>query len=149
MKKVLLQNGELDGIIISLRGIVDGEATVVNRIITSVADAVAAHGEYEKYSNFAKLDTLRYIVSNTTEAGIVYDENDRLEMNPPKSFPGKLAQFLYERYQYFNGDLDKGLVMLPVELIDDNGIYLHECVIKQADNWNLEDGFRKYVANFP
>ena len=130
---------------VSLRGIVDGEATVLNRIVTSVADVVAAHEEYEKYSNYAKLDTLRYIVSNTTEAGIVYDENDKLEMNPPKSFPAKLAKFLYERYKHFDGALDKGLVMLPVELIDDNGIHLRECVLKQADNWNLEEGFKKWL----
>ncbi len=120
---------------VSLRGIVDGEATIQNRIVTSVTDVVAAHEEYEKYSAFAKLDSLRYIVSNTTEAGIVYDENDRLDMCPPASFPGKLAKFLYERYRHFNGATDKGLVMLPVELIDDNGIHLKECVLKQADNW--------------
>lgn len=130
---------------VSLRGIVDGKPAVLNRIVTSVADVVAAHEEYEKYSSYAKLDTLRYIVSNTTEAGIVYDESDKLEMNPPKSFPAKLAKFLYERYQYFNGTMDKGLVMLPVELIDDNGIHLKECVLKQADNWNLEDSFKKWV----
>lgn len=130
---------------VSLRGIVDGKPAVLNRIVTSVADVVAAHEEYEKYSSYAKLDTLRYIVSNTTEAGIIYDESDKLEMNPPKSFPAKLAKFLYERYQYFNGAMDKGLVMLPVELIDDNGIHLKECVLKQADNWNLEDSFKKWV----
>ena len=130
---------------VSLRGIVDGKPAVLNRIVTSVADVVAAHEEYEKYSSYAKLDTLRYIVSNTTEAGIVYDESEKLEMNPRKSFPAKLAKFLYERYQYFNGAMDKGLVMLPVELIDDNGIHLKECVLKQADNWNLEDSFKKWV----
>lgn len=130
---------------VSLRGIVDGEATIQNRIVTSVTDVVAAHEEYEKYSAFAKLDTLRYIVSNTTEAGIVYDENDKLEMCPPVSFPGKLAKFLYERYKHFDGALDKGLVMLPVELIDDNGIHLKECVLKQADNWNLEEGFKTWL----
>lgn len=130
---------------VSLRGIVDGEPTVLNRVITSVADVVAAHEEYEKYSSYAKLDTLRYIVSNTTEAGIVYEESDKLEMNPPKSFPAKLAKFLYERYQHFNGAMDKGLVMLPVELIDDNGIHLKECVLKQADNWKLEEGFKTWV----
>lgn len=130
---------------VSLRGIVDGEAAVQNRIVTSVTDVVAAHEEYEKYSAFAKLDSLRYIVSNTTEAGIVYDENDKLDMCPPVSFPGKLAKFLYERYQHFNGAMDKGLVMLPVELIDDNGIHLKECVLKQADNWNLEEGFKTWL----
>lgn len=130
---------------VSLRGIVDGKATVQNRIVTSVTDVVAAHEEYEKYSAFAKLDSLRYIVSNTTEAGIVYDENDRLDMCPPISFPGKLAKFLYERYRHFDGAMDKGLVMLPVELIDDNGIHLKECVLKQADNWKLEDGFKTWL----
>ena len=130
---------------VSLRGIVDGEPAVLNRIVTSVADVVAAHEEYEKYSNFARLDSLRYIVSNTTEAGIVYDSSDKLEMTPPHSFPGKLAKFLYERYLHFEGDKDKGLVMLPVELIDDNGIHLKECVLKQADNWGLDDNFKNWI----
>ena len=130
---------------VQLRGIVDGEAKRINRVVTSVADAVDAYGEYEKYAAYAKLDTLRYIVSNTTEAGIVYDETDRIEFNPPKTYPGKLTKFLYERYKHFNGAADKGLVMLPVELIDDNGIHLKECVLKSAKLWNLEDGFAAWL----
>lgn len=109
---------------VQLRGIVDGEAKRINRVVTSVADVVDAYGEYEKYAAFAKLDTLRFIVSNTTEAGIVYDDTDRFELNPPKTYPGKLTKFLFERYTHFEGALDKGLVILPVELIDDNGIHL-------------------------
>jgi tagaturonate reductase len=130
---------------VQLRGRVDGEPKRINRIVTSVTDAVDAYGEYEKYAAFAKLDTLRFIVSNTTEAGIVYDESDRLELNPPKTYPGKLTKFLYERYKHFNGAQDKGLVMLPVELIDDNGIHLKECVLKQVKNWGLEDGFADWI----
>ena len=130
---------------VQLRGIVDGEPKRINRIVTSVADAVDAYGEYQKYADYAKLDSLRYIVSNTTEAGIVYDDTDRLEMEPPKSYPGKLTKFLYERYKHFNGAMDKGLVMLPVELIDDNGIHLKECVEKLAVLWNLEDGFKTWL----
>lgn len=130
---------------VQLRGIVDGEAKRINRVVTSVADAVDAYGEYEKYAAYAKLDTLRFIVSNTTEAGIVYDETDRMELNPPKTYPGKLTKFLYERYKHFNGAADKGLVMLPVELIDDNGIHLKECVLKFAKLWNLEDGFVSWL----
>lgn len=130
---------------VQLRGIVDGEPKRINRIVTSVADAVDAYGEYEKYAAFAKLDTLRYIVSNTTEAGIVYDDTDRLKMNPPKSYPGKLTKFLYERYKHFDGAADKGLVMLPVELIDDNGIHLKECVLKLAKLWNLEEEFSAWL----
>lgn len=130
---------------VQLRGIVDGEPKRINRIVTSVADVVDAYNEYEKYADFARLDTLRYIVSNTTEAGIVYDETDRFESNPPKTYPGKLTKFLYERYQHFNGAPDKGLVMLPVELIDDNGIHLKECVLKFAKLWKLEDAFTAWI----
>lgn len=130
---------------VQLRGIVDGEPRRINRIVTSVADVVDAYNEYEKYADFARLDTLRYIVSNTTEAGIVYDETDRFESNPPKTYPGKLTKFLYERYRHFNGAQDKGLVMLPVELIDDNGIHLKECVLKFARLWKLEDAFTAWI----
>lgn len=130
---------------VSLRGIVDGEAKVMNRQVTSVADVVDCYGEYEKYNDFAKSETLRYIVSNTTEAGIVYDESDRLEMEPPKTYPGKLTKFLYARYKHFNGAADKGLVMLPVELIDDNGIMLKKCVLQFAQLWKLEEGFVNWL----
>jgi len=130
---------------VSLRGITDGVASVTNRIVTSVADAVAAIEEYDRYAAYAKLDSLRFVVSNTTEAGIVYDETDKFELCPPNSYPGKLTKFLYERFKAFNGDLSKGLVMLPVELIDDNGIHLKECVLKQIANWNLGDEFKNWV----
>ncbi len=126
---------------VQLRGIVDGEPKRLNRIVTSVTDAVDAYSEYEKYAEYAKLDSLRFIVSNTTEAGIVYDDTDRLEYMPPKTYPGKLTKLLYERYQYFNGAKDKGLIMLPVELIDDNGVRLKECVCKLAGLWKLEKAF--------
>lgn len=132
---------------VALRGIVDGEAKVIKRVVTSVADAVDSYGEYEKYAEYAKLDTLRFIVSNTTEAGIVFDETDKFEANPPKTYPGKLCKFLFERYKHFNGATDKGLVMLPVELIDDNGLHLKECVEKFADLWKLEEGFKTWLAD--
>ena len=130
---------------VQLRGIVDGEPKRINRVVTSVADVVDAYGEYEKYAAFAKLDTLRFIVSNTTEAGIVYDDTDRFEFAPPKTYPGKLTKFLYERYTHFEGALDKGLVILPVELIDDNGIHLKECVLKLAALWILGDEFVAWI----
>ena len=130
---------------VCLRGIVDGEPKVIKRVVTSVADAVDAYGEYQKYADYAKLDSLRYIVSNTTEAGIVYDDTDKFEAEPPKTYPGKLCKFLYTRYKHFNGAADKGLVMLPVELIDDNGIHLKECVVKFAKLWNLEEGFLTWL----
>ncbi len=130
---------------VSLRGIVDGEAKVLNRQVTSVADIVDTSAEYEKYMGLAEIDTLRFVVSNTTEAGIVFDAEDRFEWNPPKTFPGKLTKFLYHRFETFKGDMGKGLVMLPVELIDDNGIMLKKCVMQLIELWGLSDDFRKWV----
>ena len=130
---------------VSLRGNVNGEATVLNRQITSVADAVDAINEYEKYMGLAEIDTLRFVVSNTTEAGIVFDDTDKFELNPPKTFPGKLTKFLYHRFETFKGDMSKGLVMLPVELIDDNGIMLKKCVMQLIELWGLSDEFKTWV----
>lgn len=130
---------------VQLRGIHEAKAQKINRIITSVADAVDSYLEYDRYNNYAKLDTLRFVVSNTTEAGIVYDKNDKFELCPPMSYPGKLTKFLYTRFKSFDGDMSKGLIMLPVELIDDNGIHLKECVLKQIDNWKLGEEFKNWV----
>jgi len=130
---------------VSLRGIHEGEAKVLNRVVTSVSDAVGVYEEYDKYMGLATVDTLRFVVSNTTEAGIVYDETDTFDMKPAKSFPAKLTQFLYARFKHFNGDMSKGLVMLPVELIDDNGMYLKQYVLKHAEVWGLGDDFLNWL----
>ena len=130
-----------------LRGKEDGKEKVETRVITSIADAVDCIGEYEKYADYAKCGTLRFIVSNTTEAGIVFDETDDFYAKPPKTYPGKLTKFMYERYQHFNGASDKGLIVIPCELIENNGGSLKECVLKFARLWNLEDGFVSWLEN--
>lgn len=130
---------------VSLRGIVDGEAKILNRQVTSVKDVVDTYNDYDKYMGLAELDTLRFVVSNTTEAGIVFDNTDKFDAKPPKTFPGKLTQFLYHRFETFKGDKTKGLVMLPVELIDDNGIMLKKCVMQLIELWGLSDEFKAWV----
>ena len=130
---------------VSLRGLVNGKPQVSNRQITCIADAVHAYEEYEKYMALAEIDTLRFIISNTTEAGIVFDATDKFELNPPKTFPGKLTKFLYHRYQTFHGNPDKGLILLPTELIDDNGIMLHKCVLQLIELWGLENEFKNWI----
>lgn len=130
---------------VSLRGRVNGQPTVQNRIVTSVEDTVDAYGEYDRYMALSHLPELRLVVSNTTEAGIVYDETDRIELTPPQSFPGKLTKFLHERWKHFHGDPSKGLIMLPVELIDDNGIALRRCVGQLCDLWQLEADFKAWL----
>ncbi len=86
-------------------------------------------------------DDLEVIVSNTTEAGIAYDPSCQLSDCPPSSFPAKLTQVLYCRYQAKKS----GIIMLACELIDDNGNELLRCVNRYIDQWELEEGFRKYV----
>ena len=128
-----------------LRGLEGGKETVKKRIVTSVEKAVACYESYDEYTELAKIDTLRFVISNTTEAGIVLDLNDKLEMTPPDSYPAKLTKFLYERYTYFKGDKDKGLIILPVELIYDNGKELYRCVKALTKAWSLEEGFVKWL----
>ena len=130
---------------VMLRGLVDGEAVEQTRVVTSVADAVDAYTDYDRYAAYARLDSLRFIVSNTTEAGIVLDESDRMELCPPNTYPGKLTKLLYERAEHFNYAPDKGLIILPVELIDDNGIMLKKCVKALAKIWNLGEKFDQWL----
>lgn len=128
-----------------LRGVSGGKEIVEKRVIDSVEKVIACYENYDEYAALAKLDTLRYVVSNTTEAGIVLDESDDINLCPPRTYPAKLAKFLYERYKHFGGAADKGLVILPVELIDDNGIELKRCVKALADVWKLESGFSEWL----
>jgi len=128
-----------------LRGKQDGEVYVEKRTITSVSGATDAYANYDIYAFFAKSPDLRFIVSNTTEAGIVYDDTDDINLNPPKSFPGKLTRFLYERYEHFAGAMDKGLIILPVELIEKNGQALNDCCNKLAKKWELSEDFVNWL----
>ncbi len=130
---------------LSLRGMEDGKPRVVNRIITSIVEAVGAYEDYEEYAAYAKLDSLRFIISNTTEAGIIYDGTDLLEARPPKTYPGKLTKLLYERFIHFNGDQSKGLIIIPCELIENNGETLLQCVLSYAKLWLLGEEFITWV----
>ena len=84
------------------------------------------------------------MVSNTTEAGIVFDPDCSLEDKPGSSFPAKLTQLLFHRYQYFHGAADKGLMILPCELIFHNGVVLKQCIEQHITAWGLDDGFKHW-----
>lgn len=129
-----------------LRGKENGKIVNDSRIITSVSKVLDCAEDYEEYMALAHLDTLRFVVSNTTEAGIVLDKNDTFE-GLPATYPGKLTKFLYERYIAFGGAEDKGLIILPVELIEENGKKLKECVMALCDIWNLPEEFKSWVNN--
>lgn len=126
-----------------LRGIENGQVVNEHTHITSISRALNPYTEYEAYMELANSPDLRVIVSNTTEAGIEYLGTESLTDTPPKSYPAKLTQFLYKRFQ--NGL--KGFILLPCELIDNNGDNLKACVLKYAELWNLGDDFKSWLES--
>lgn len=126
-----------------LRGSQNGQKVDDKRVISSVSRCLNPYEaeDYAKMMEVAASDDLEIIVSNTTEAGIVYDPACQISDVPCSSFPGKLTQVLYHRYQAGK----KGILMLACELIDNNGKELLKCVNQYIDQWGLEDGFRSYV----
>lgn len=139
---------EQDGLYTLLaRGLEQGKQVCNKRLITSVTRCLNPYAEFETYNNCAKNPELRFIVSNTTESGIVYNKEEMVSEKPQHSFPAKVTNFLYTRYKAFNGDSSKGLVFIPCELIDDNGKTLKKYVLQHAADWNLEKEFVDWIEN--
>ena len=143
------RNAELakqDGLYtVILEGIQNGEFVSTTTTVDCLREFVNPYEDYDAFLLLAEVDTLEFVFSNTTEAGIVLDESDRIENTPPKSFPGKLLAFLHHRYQKFGGALDKGLFIVPCELIDDNGDELYRCVRRLAEINGLSADFIKWL----
>ena len=130
---------------LAMRGAENGQPVEKIEVITSVSRCINPCENYEDLMEIACSADLEVVVSNTTEAGIAYHEGDRLTYRPPVSFPAKVTAFLYERYKVFNGDPQKGLLFLPVELIDNNGAELKRIVLKYAEEWELGQEFTEWV----
>ena len=128
-----------------LRGFEDGRKVNDKRVISSVSRCLNVYADYQAVMECAQNPDLRFIVCNTTEAGIVYDPACRFDETPPAAYPAKLTQFLYRRYQAFGTQPGKGFVVLSCELIDNNGKELEKCVLQYIDQWGLEPEFRAWV----
>lgn len=138
--KINAQNGKYNLI---LRGIENGnEISSINEI-NSINRAINPYEDFEGFLSLAKNPDLRFIISNTTEAGICFDNTCKITDKPADSFPAKLTQFLYQRYK---AGLN-GFVIFACELIDDNGKELEKCVLDYAKLWNLEDKFISWVKS--
>ena len=126
-----------------LRGRQNGEKVDAKRVISSVSRCLNPYEkqDYDAMMDVAAGEALEYIVSNTTEAGIVYDPSCRLEDCPPASFPAKLTQVLLHRWRAGR----PGVVVLSCELIDNNGKELLRCVNQYIKQWGLEEGFARWV----
>ena len=131
---------------LAMRGAENGQPVENIEVITSVSRCINPYENYEDLMEIARSADLEVVVSNTTEAGIAYHEGDQLTDRPPVSFPAKVTAFLYERYKAFNGDPQKGLLFLPVELIDNNGAELKRIVLQYAQEWKLGQDFISWVS---
>ncbi len=128
-----------------LRGSKNGEEITRKRVISSVSRCINPYHDFDSLLQVAKNPELRFIASNTTEAGIVYDGSCRYDDRPPHSFPAKLTRFLHERFLHFGSDDDKGVIILACELIDNNGNELKKCVLKHIEDWELSAEFRAWI----
>lgn len=124
-----------------MRGIVQGEIVERAEVVSSVSRCINPYTDDEALLHVARSPELRIIISNTTEAGIIYRPEDQMGDRPPASYPAKLTVLLYERYKTFQQQTGKGLLILPVELIEKNGEQLRDCVLNYAESWQLGEDF--------
>ena len=120
-----------------------GSEGIETKKINVISRCVKPYDDFDSYMALCENPDFRFVVSNTTEAGIVFEEGDKITDKPAKTFPAKVTQLLKRRF-----DLGlKGFVFLPCELIDKNGENLKKCILKYADLWDLGDDFKAYVNN--
>ncbi len=131
-----------------LEGIENKQTKKDIRLVKSVMDSFNPYEEYAKYEQYFLSPELKITISNTTEAGIRYEEGDDLTACPPKSYPAKITALLFKRFKHFNGDTTKGLAIICCELIENNGSTLHEYVIRHAKYNNLGEDFIEWVENY-
>src|SRR5690606_25758329 len=129
-----------------LRGILNGTPVEENIINSSISRVLNAATEWKRVLECAHNSNLQVIISNTTEVGIQL-VNDDTRNHPPVSFPGKLLAFLFERFQAFGGSAKSGMVIIPTELITDNGSKLQSIVLELAHLNSLPDEFIEWLEN--
>ena len=140
VEKINSQNGRYN---LLLRGIENGKEVSSINEIDSINRAINSYDNFDAFLSLAKNPDLRFIISNTTEAGICFDNTCKITDKPADSFPAKLTQFLYQRYK---AGLN-GFVIFACELIDNNGKELEKCVIKYAEKWELGKDFITWIKS--
>lgn len=128
-----------------IKGIAKGQEVQEYIVNNAISRVVPATNAWSEILEAAQSPDMQIVISNTTEAGIV-PSNDAISDQPPASFPAKLLTFLYARYRHFQGDLDKGMVILPTELIADNGTKLKEIIFDLAKHNKLDEDFMYWLA---
>lgn len=130
------------------QGLENGKKVDEIRKITSISKAINPFNDTAAYFDLAIEPEAQLVFSNTTEAGIAFDESDKpAEGELATTFPGKLTQLLKKRFDHFNGEVSKGLAIIPCELIEQNGEKLKECVSQYVQLWNLGEDFQNWINN--
>ena len=129
---------------VNLQGIDKGEAVDSIQMIDVINGGLNPYTQNAEFMALAENPEIRFVISNTTEAGIAFDPSCKLDDKPASSYPGKLTQLLYHRYNHFNGDKSKGFIILPCELIFLNGKELKKCIYQYIELWQLGEGFKTW-----
>ncbi len=132
---------------LNLQGLNEGQPVDSAEMIDVISRGINPYRDFDDYLKLAEQPEMRFIISNTTEAGIAFDPNCKFEDKPASSYPGKLVQLLYHRYEYFKGDMSKGFIILPCELIFLNGKELKRCIREYIKLWNLGEDFSNWFEN--
>ncbi len=132
---------------VCIRGIEDEVPVRQDVVCASLSRVLSAKSQWAEVLAFAASPDLQLVLSNTTEVGIVLDADDDVRGAPPRSFPGKLLAVLLARYEAFAGAADKGLVIVPTELIPDNGTKLRGILRELAESQVPDVGFLNWLEN--
>ncbi|MFC3799009.1 tagaturonate reductase [Cohnella sp. GCM10012308] len=128
-----------------IRGLQDGRPVDELDLVAVFALTVDPYAEWDRFLALGEEPALEIVVSNTTEAGLVYQASEWQPERPILSYPGKLTALLYRRFETFGGDPAKGVLLLPCELVENNGDKLQEIVLRHAEDWGLPEAFKTWV----
>lgn len=136
---------------VNLQGLIDGKPVNSLTLIDTISRALNPYQDFDAFLRLAEQPEMRFVISNTTEAGIAFDPACRLLDKPASSYPGKLVQLLWHRFKTFNGDPAKGFIIMPCELIFLNGHHLRECIDQYVELWREDFGdayesFKKWTT---
>jgi tagaturonate reductase len=131
---------------VNLQGLDGGVSVNRLTLIDAISRALNPYTDYEAFLKLAEQPEMRFIISNTTEAGIAFDPTCNPTDTPASSYPGKLVQLLYHRFKTFNGDKTKGFIIFPCELIFLNGHKLKEIIYRYIEHWKLGETFKTWFT---
>ena len=136
---------------VNLQGKEDGKPVDTTTRIDVISRALNPYTQFEAFMALSEQPDMRFVISNTTEAGIAFDATCKFTDRPASSYPGRLVQLLFHRYQYFNGAHDKGMIIMPCELIFLNGHRLKECIYQYIELWKEDfgsdyEGFKEWFT---